>query len=259
MKKSEIYFHESANFPVSEIDLCQLSNVRFTSRPQPPTYNPPIATKLPFLVASERPTSRRPPYCRDVPRTRSVRDRYKRDYPLYTSCDREISWPHCARERVAHTRTYDACVCVCVNIRGGYVGHGRRVRATKRGRDPLLIFSRRVRAVSLSLSLSLSLFPERGNVSEQGRPSDRDGRRQPLATRARRVLREENALLSHCLFGTSVARFGQADREAWPGNEGSRDAAEIAERGRARTSAERSSFEASGSVHAQRPAGVHSR
>lgn len=159
MKKSEIYFHESANFPVSEIDLCQLSNVRFTSRPQPPTYNPPIATKLPFLVASERPTSRRPPYCRDVPRTRSVRDRYKRDYPLYTSCDREISWPHCARERVAHTRTYDACVCVCVCKYTWRLRWPRpaRTRDEKREGSVIDLLSSRTSGFPFSFSLSLSI------------------------------------------------------------------------------------------------------
>lgn len=130
-----------------------------------------------------------------------------------------------------------------------------RTRDEKREGSVIDLLSSRTSGFPFSFSL---YSPNRGNVSEQGRPSDRDGRRQPLATRARRVLREAT-LLSHCLFGTSVARFGQPDREAWPGNGGSRDAAKIAERGRARTSAERSSFEASGSVHAQRPAGVHSR
>lgn len=187
--------------------------------------------------------------------TKSVRDRYKRDYPSYASCDREISWPHCVRERVvAHTRMTCVCVCVCKYVAATLAAAGAYARRKEGG---IRYWSSLV-AYERFPFLFLSLLPEQGNVSEQGRPSDRDGRRQPLATRARRVLREAT-LLSHCLFGTSVARFGQPDREAWPGNGGGRDAAKIAERGRARTSAERSSFEASGSVHAQRPAGVHSR
>lgn len=61
------------------------------------------------------------------------------------------------------------------------------------------------------------------------------------------------------LVGVERYAFRQSDREAWQGDEVGRATTEFDEYSRARTSAERPSLEDSGSVHAQRPAGVHSR
>lgn len=84
--------------------------------------------------------------------TKSVRDRYKRDYPSYASCDREISWPHCVRERVvAHTRM--TCVCVCVNTWRLRWPRPARTRDERREGSVIDLLSSRTSGFPFSFSL----------------------------------------------------------------------------------------------------------
>lgn len=57
LKFIRIYFHKSANLQFRN-DPRQLSKVQFMSRPQPPTYNPPIATELPFEATRNGPPTK---------------------------------------------------------------------------------------------------------------------------------------------------------------------------------------------------------